>query len=108
MIANKVYTREEMREEHIITTDYHFIDKEGEYFAKLIMRAEASKNMMRLFFQLSDGRKIITPVFWWQSYLGFHEIDNGTNLRLIYEKNGKGIALKKIEILEEDLKCKKP
>ena len=68
MIANKVYTRDEMREEHIITTDYHFIDKEGEYFAKLIMRAEASKNMMRLFFQLSDGRKIITPVFWWQSY----------------------------------------
>ena len=56
--------------------------------------------MMRLFFQLSDGRKIITPVFWWQSYLGFYEIDNGTNLRLIYEKNGKGIALKEIEILD--------
>ena len=100
MIANKVYTRDEMREEHIITTDYHFIDKEGEYFAKLIMRAEASKNMMRLFFQLSDGRKIITPVFWWQSYLGFYEIDNGTNLRLIYERNGKGISLKEIEILD--------
>ena len=100
MIANKVYTRDEMREEHIITSDYRFIDKEGEYFAKLIMRAEASKNMMRLFFQLSDGRKIITPVFWWQSYLGFYEIDNGTNLRLIYEKNGKGIALKEIEILD--------
>ena len=65
--------------------------------------------MMRLFFQLSDGRKIITPVFWWQSYLGFYEIDNGTNLRLIYERNGKGIALKKIEILDkEDLKCRKP
>ncbi len=109
MIANKVYTRDEMREEHIITTDYHFIDKEGEYFAKLIMRAEASKNMMRLFFQLSDGRKIITPVFWWQSYLGFYEIDNGTNLRLIYEKNGKGISLKEIEILDkEDLRCRKP
>lgn len=105
MIANKVYTRDEMREEHIITTDYRFIDKEGEYFAKLIMRAEASKKMLRLLFQLSDGRKIITPVFWWQSYLGFYEIDNGTNLRLIYEKNGKGIALKKIEILDkEDLK----
>ena len=49
MIQNKVYTREEMREEHIITSDYKFIDKEGEYFAKLIMRAEASRNMMRLF-----------------------------------------------------------
>ena len=31
MIANKVYTRDEMREEHIITSDYRFIDKEGEY-----------------------------------------------------------------------------
>ena len=99
-IEKEAYTRDEMREEHIITTDYRFIDKEGEYFAKLIMRAEASKKMLRLFFQLSDGRKIITPVFWWQSYLGFYEIDNGTNLRLIYEKNGKGIALKKIEILD--------
>lgn len=58
MIANKVYTRDEMREEHIITSDYCFIDKEGEYFAKLIMRAEAGRNMMRLFFLLSDGRKI--------------------------------------------------
>ena len=27
MIANKVYTRDEMREEHIITSDYQFIDK---------------------------------------------------------------------------------
>lgn len=64
--------------------------------------------MMRLFFQLSDRRKIITPVFWWQSYLGFHEIDNGTNLRLIYERNGKGIALKKLKYwIKENLKCKK-
>ena len=88
MIQNKVYTREEMREEHIITSDYKFIDEEGE-------------NMMRLFLRLSDGRKIITPVFWWQSYLGFYEIDNGTNLRLIYEKKHKGISLKKVEILKE-------
>ena len=89
-----------MREERIITSDYRFIDKEGEYFAKLILRAEASSGMLRLFFRLSDGRKIITPVFWWQSYLGFYEIDNGTNLRLIYEKNNKGVSLKSVEILK--------
>lgn len=100
MIENKVYTREEMREEHIITSDYKFIDKEGEYFAKLVMRAEAGGNMMRLFFWLSDGRKIITPVFWWQSYLGFYDIDNGTNLRLIYKQNSKGIALTAVEVLD--------
>lgn len=82
MIENKVYTRDEMREEHIITSDYCFIDKEGEYFAKLIMRAEAGRNMMRLFFRLSDGRKIIT------------------NLRLIYKQNSKGIALTAVEVLD--------
>lgn len=63
MIANKVYTRDETIKEHIITSDYCFIDKEGEYFAKLIMKAETGRDMMRLFFQLSDGRKIITPFF---------------------------------------------
>lgn len=99
MIENKVYTREEMREEHIITSDYKFIDKEGEYFAKLVMRAEAGGSMMRLFFRLSDGRKIIIPVFWWQSYLGLYDIDNGTNLRLIYKQNSKGIALTAVEVL---------
>lgn len=71
MIQNKVYTREEMREEHIITSDYKFIDKEGEYFAKLIMRAEASRNMMRLFLRLSDGRKIITLYFGGRVILDF-------------------------------------
>lgn len=71
MIQNKVYTREEMREEHIITSDYKFIDEEGEYFATLIMRAEASRNMMRLFLRLSDGRKIITPVFCGRVILAF-------------------------------------
>lgn len=50
MIANKVYTREEMREERIHTADYCFIDKAGEYTATLIMKAEASSGMLRLFF----------------------------------------------------------
>ena len=40
MIANKVYTREEMREERIHTADYCFIAKAGEYTATLIMKAE--------------------------------------------------------------------
>lgn len=33
MIANKVYTHEEMRKERIHTGDYRFIDKAGEYTA---------------------------------------------------------------------------
>ena len=35
MIANKVYSCAEMREERIYTGDYRFIDKEGEYIATL-------------------------------------------------------------------------
>ena len=61
--------------------------------------------MSRLFFRLSDERKIITPVFWCQSYLGFYEIDNGTNLRLIYETKHKGITLKKLKNRQEFSRC---
>lgn len=101
MIANKVYTREEMREERIHTADYRFIDKAGEYIATLVMRAEASSGILRLFFRLSDGRKIITSVFWWQKYLGFYETDNGTKVKLIYKENPKGIFLYAAEVLNE-------
>ena len=76
------------------------LSKAGEYTATLIMKAEASSGMLRLFFQLSDGRKIITPVFWWQKYLGFYEIDNGTKVKLIYKENPKGIYLYTAEILD--------
>ena len=99
MIANKVYTCAEMREERIYKGDYEFIKEVGEYIATLTMRAEASSGMLRLFFRLVNGQKIITPVFWWQKYLGFYDIDNGTKLKLIYEKNTKGIYLKAVEIL---------
>ena len=99
MIANKVYTCAEMREERIYTGDYEFIKEAGEYIATLTMRAEAGSVMLRLFFQLVNGQEIITPVFWWQKYLGFYDIDNGTKLKLIYEKNTKGIYLKAVEIL---------
>ena len=99
MIANKVYTCAEMREERIYTGDYEFIREAGEYIATLIMRAEAGSGMLRLFFRLVNGEKIITPVFWWQKYLGFYDIDNGTKLKLIYKENPKGIYLKAVEIL---------
>ena len=99
MTANKVYTREEMREQRIYTGDYEFINEAGEYLATLVMRADTNSSMLRLFFRLSDGRKIITPVFWWQKYLGFYDIDNGTKLKLIYKGNPKGIYLNAIEIL---------
>ncbi len=100
MTANKIYTLKEMREERIFTGDYGFIDEPGEYLATLEMRAETNSSMLRLFFRLADDRKIITPVFWWQKYLGFYDIANGTKLKLIYSEGKKGIYLKTVEILD--------
>ena len=100
MANNKVYSRAEMQESGIVTCDYVFMDKPGEYIGTLEMKAEARSGMLRLFLRLVDGRKIITPVFWWQRYLGFYEMDNGTRLRLIYGQSSKGETyLKQIEKL---------
>ena len=74
MANNKVYSRAEMQEAGIVTCDYAFMDKPGEYIG--------------------------TPVFWWQGYLGFYEMDNGTRLRLVYGQSSKGSTyLKQIEKL---------
>lgn len=101
-IENKVLTRTEMREQAINTADFVFMDEAGFFLGRLVLRAEASRGMLRLFFILEDGRKIITPVFWWQQYLGFYDIDNDTHLKLQYERNGLGgIYLKKAEIIDE-------
>lgn len=100
MNAKKIYTIKEMREQRIFTGDYGFIDEPGEYLATLEMRAETNSAMLRLFFRLSDDRKIITPVFWWQKYLGFYDIDNGTKLKLLYLEGKKGVYLNAVEIID--------
>ncbi len=95
---NKIYTRNEMRRLNILTEEYVFIGEPEEVVATLDMKAEARSGMLRLFFSFSDGRKIITPVFWWQQYLGFYEIPVGTTLRLTYGEGKNGLySLKKAE-----------
>ncbi len=94
MANNKVYSRAEMQEAGIVTCDYAFMDKPGEYIGTLEMKAEARGRMLRLFLRLVDGRKIITPV------LGFYEMNNGTRLKLVYGQSSKGSTyLKQIEKL---------
>ena len=101
--SNKVLTRTEMRERAIDTSDFMFMDEAGFFFGELVLKAEARGGMLRLFFNLEDGRKIITPVFWWQQYLGFYEMNNHTFLRLQYERNSQGgIYLKKAEIADAE------
>lgn len=98
---NWIYTRRQMRELNISTDDYCFMSEAGFFFGRLDLRAEAKDRMLRLFITLDDGRKIITPVFWWQNFVGFYEIKNGTRLKFHYVKNGQNkIYLKDVEIAE--------
>ena len=84
MIADKIYTTDEMVDAGIYTTDFVPMDKPGEYVGQLLLRGSSRRGMLRLFFLLEDGRKIITPVFRWQRFLGFLYIPNRTVLKLTY------------------------
>ena len=97
----KVFSLIEMREMMIDTSDYSFMDEVGEFTGTLELKAAARNGMLRVFLRLSDNRKIITPVFWWQTYLGFYYMPIGTKLRLFYsESNQNKVYLEKIEIIE--------
>ena len=101
MIADKTYTTDEMVDAGIYTTDFVPMDKPGEYIGQLLLRGSSRRGMLRLFFLLEDGRKIITPVFKWQKFLGFFHIPNGTVLKLTYV-NGRDnmVYLKSAEAVE--------
>jgi hypothetical protein len=82
----KVFSLIEMREMMIDTSDYQMMEEIGEFTGTLEMKAQGHKKSIRIFLTLDDGRKIITPIFWWQSYLGFYYMPIGTKLRLFYSK----------------------
>lgn len=101
MDSTKVFSQTEMREMMIDTSDYSFMDEVGEFTGMLELKAAARSGMLRVFLRLSDNRKIITPAFWWQRYLGFYEMEIGTKLKLFYsESNQNKVYLEKIEIIE--------
>ena len=103
MENTKVYSRTEMREMMMDTSEYFFMNESGDFVGTLEMKAEARAGMLRIFLRLSDKRKIITPVFWWQRYLGFYEMEIGTKLKLSYRESSQNkIFLKSAEILEKD------
>ena len=97
----KVFSLIEMREMMIDTSDYQMMEEVGEFTGTLEMKAQGHKKSIRIFLTLDDGRKIITPIFWWQTYLGFYYMPIGTKLRLFYsESNQNKVYLEKIEIIE--------
>ena len=90
---NKVYSCTEMQRQNILTDDYELMSGPGEVTATLTLKAAARNGMVRLFFTFSDGRKIITPVFWWQRSKGFKQRIVGPQFSL------SGSTLKPREIL---------
>ncbi len=100
-IEDKIYTRSEMRNMNIDTSAYRFLDETGDFYAVLVLKAEAREGMLRLFFDFEDGRKIITPLFWWQRKQGFWDIPVGKPLLLHYGLSSKGgVYLTDAEVLE--------
>ena len=100
-MEDKIYTTDELVEAGIYTTNFDLMDKPGEYIGTLLFKGSSYRGLLRLFFLLEDGRKILTPVFKWQKFLGFFHIPIGTKLRLIYV-NGREdmVYLKKIAMVE--------
>lgn len=89
---NRIYSRAELREREIDTGDYAIMTEPREVEGTLILKAEARNRMVRLFFVLSDGRKILTPVFWWQRSAGFYDLEVGARYRLRYVPGKDGYA----------------
>ena len=79
----KVFTLVEMREMMIDTSDYRMMEEAGEFTGTLEMKAQGHKKSIRIFLTLDDGRKIITPIFWCQTYLGFYYMPIGTKLNTL-------------------------
>ena len=103
MDSTKVFSQTEMRDMMIDTSDYSFMDEVGEFTGTLELKAAARNGMLRVFLRLSDNRKIITPVFWWQRYLGFYEMEIGTKLRLFYSESSLNkIYLEKGEVVGQE------
>ncbi len=89
---NRIYSRAEMREQEIDTSDYAIMTEAEEVEGTLVLKADARNRMVRLFFVLSDGRKILTPVFWWQRSEGFYNLNVGAHYRLCYVPGKDGYA----------------
>lgn len=89
---NRIYSRAEMREQEIDTSDYAIMTEAEEVEGTLVLKADARNRMVRLFFVLSDGRKILTPVFWWQRSKGFFDLEVGACYLLSYVPGKDGYA----------------
>ena len=90
IMENKIYTRAEMRNLDIDTSEYRFLEEIGDFYAELVLKAEARNSMLRMFFNFEDGRKTITPLFWFQRTQGLWDIPVGSRVLLHYGLSSVG------------------
>ena len=93
-------TRQEFAASDYVRNDYEYNTKIGTFEAKLVMKAEAHGKKLRVFLEFDDGRKIIAPVYWFNGYLGFREIPNGSRVRITYMERASGVFPGKAEVIE--------
>ena len=100
---DKIYTCEEMRLLGIDTSDYRFLDETGDFRGVLVLKAEARNGNLRAFFDFEDGRKIITPIFWFQRTQGLWDLPVGSRLLLHYGPSSVGgIYLTHAEVISDE------
>lgn len=103
MFENRLYTVDELSRDRVNTQDYIFMNEPCVVNAVLVLKAYSRRyGKLRMFFILEDGRKILTPVFWFNDFCGLREIDIGTRLRLTYIDSNNGyVNLSRVEVLGE-------
>ena len=100
MMEDRIYSRAELRRMDLDTSEYQFLSESGDFQAVLVLKAEARDRMLRMFFDFSDGRKIITPLFWWQRKQGLWDIPVGRPLLLHFGDSTRGgVYLNGAEVL---------
>lgn len=92
-MQNDVISRKEFSASEMAVNEYRYNTDPGSFDAVVILKAQAAKGILRVFFVFDDGRKIIAPVYHWQRYLGFYEILLGSRVRLTYTETMRGTFL---------------
>ena len=95
-----VMTRQEFAASDYYQNDYEFNTEIGTFEATVIMKAEAHEGTLRVFLEFDDGRRIIAPVYWFNGYLGFRKIPNGSRVRISYMERASGVYPGKAELIK--------
>ncbi len=100
-MKNDTMTQQEFAESDSDTNDYEFNTQVGTFEATVVMKAEAYQpGRLRVFLAFDDGRKVIAPVYWFNGYLGFKSIPNGSRVRISYLQRASGVFPGKAEVIK--------